>query len=162
MDSFFIMFATKGMNSSVANWLLPTPVSGGKVSSRFPGTVSHDYHQKQNQYNDYLQRFETQKLRNWSIRKGWLGEAVVNKPAIFRVEIKTNTNKIVKNAKVSGTFLRAADSKLDTTFTMQEVEPGVYQQSVTLTQPGNWDLILKIHKDNDHHEVRAKTVIKEK
>lgn len=162
MDSFFIMFATKGMNTSIAKWLLPAPASGGKVSSHFPGTVSHDYHQKQSQYNDYLKRFETQKLLNWTIRKGWLGEAIVNNPAIFRVEIKTNTNKIVKNAKITGTFLRPADSKRDIKFTMQEIEPGVYQQSITLTERGNWDLILKIHKDNNHHEVRAKTVVKEK
>lgn len=162
MDSFFIMFATKGMNTNIAKWLLPAPVSGGKISSHFPGTVSHDYHQKQNQYNDYVERFESQKLLNWTIRKGWLGEAVVNQPAIFRVEIITDKNETIKDAKVSGTFLRAADSKLDTTFIMQEVEPGVYQQSVTLTKPGNWDLIIKIHKGNDAHEVRAKTVIKEK
>ena len=162
MDSFFIMFATKGMDSSVAKLLLPAPRSGGRVSSHFPGTVSHDYHQKQNQYNDYLERFEAQRLRNWTIRKGWLGEAIVNKPAIFRVEIKTSKQDSVSKAKITGRFLRPADSKQDINFTMQEVEPGIYQQSITLTQPGNWDLILKIHKDNDEHEVRAKTVIKEK
>ena len=161
MDSFFIMFATKGMDSNIAKLLLPDPKSGRRVSSNFPGTVSHDYHQKQNQYNDYLKRFEAQKLRNWTIRKGWLGEAIVNKPAIFRVEIKTNKQQLVSNAKITGQFLRPADSKLDKSFTMQEIEPGVYQQSITLTQPGNWDLILKIHKDNDDHEVRAKTFIKE-
>lgn len=162
MDSFFIMFATKGMDSNIAKWLLPDPKSGHRVSSHFPGTVSHDYHQKQNQYNDYLKRFEAQKLRNWTIRKGWLGEAIVNKPAIFRVEIKTNKQQVVSNAKITGQFLRPSDSKLDKSFTMQEIEPGIYQQSITLTQPGNWDLILKIHKDNDDHEVRAKTIIKEK
>ena len=162
MDSFFIMFATKGMNADVAKWLLPEPLSGGKVSSRFPGTVSHDYHQKQNQYNEYLKRFESQKLLNWTIRKGWLGEAVVNQPTIFRVEIKTNQNEVVTKAEVKSKFLRPADSKRDMEYTMREIEPGIYQQSITLTEPGNWDLILKIQKDNDHHEVRAKTVIKDK
>ena len=161
MDSFFIMFATQGMNTSVAKWLLPEPVAGGKISSRFPGTVSHDYHQKQNQYNDYIQRFETQKLRNWTIRKGWLGEAIVNQATIFRVEIKTKQNKAVSDADVKGHFLRPANSKQDLEFTMREIEPGIYQQSITLTEPGNWDLILKINKGNDAHEVRAKTVIKE-
>ena len=161
MDSFFVMFATKGMNSSVADWLLPKPLSGTSVSSQFPGTVSHNYHQKQNQYNDYLKRFEAQKLRNWSVRKGWLGEAVVNQPAIFRVEIKTHDQKPVTKAKVSGVFLRPADIRLDNVFTMQEIEPGIYQQSITFTQPGNWDLVLKIKKGSDEHEVRAKTVIKE-
>lgn len=161
MDSFFIMFATKGMSANMADILLPKPKSGARVSSHFPGTVSHDYHEKQNQYNDYLKRFEAQKLRNWNIRKGWLGEAVVNQPSIFRVEIKTEKQNIVSKAKVSGRFLRPADSKLDTSFSMQEVEPGVYQQSITLNQPGSWDLILKIQKGNDEHEVRAKTIIKE-
>ncbi|MFK5914411.1 MAG: FixH family protein [Woeseiaceae bacterium] len=160
MDSFFVMFATKGMNSNIAKWLLPAPTSGGKISSHFPGTVSHDYHQKQNQYNDYVQRFETQKQLDWSVSKGWLGEAVANKPSIFRVEIKTKKNTVIKGAKVSGVFLRPADSKLDVEFNMQEIEPGVYQQSMVLTQPGNWDLILKIHKDSNVYEVRAKTVIK--
>ena len=162
MDSFFIMFATQGMSTNIAKWLLPEPLSGGKISSHFPGTVSHDYHQKQNQYNDYLERFESQKLLNWTIRKGWLGESVVDLPAIFRVEIKTNENKAVRKAKIKGQFLRPADSKRDIEFSMIEIEPGVYQQSITLTAPGNWDLILKIEKDNKHHEVRAKTVIKEK
>ena len=162
MDSFFVMFATKGMNINVAKWLLPEPLSGGKVSSRFPGTVSHDYHQKQDQYNDYLKRFETQKLLNWNIRKGWLDEAIVNQPAIFRVEIKTNENKVVSKANIKGEFLRPADSKRDIVFTMREIEPGIYQQNITMTAPGNWDLVLKIQKDDDEYEVRAKTVIKEK
>lgn len=161
MDSFFIMFATQGMNTNVAKWLLPEPVSGGKISSHFPGTVSHDYHQKQNQYNDYVKRFETQKTLNWTIRKGWLEDVIVNKPAIFRVEIIAKNNNVVSKAKIMGRFLRPADSKRDINFTMQEIEPGIYQQSITLTQPGNWDLILKIRKDKDAHEIRAKTIVKE-
>ncbi len=161
MDSFFVMFATNGMNNTIASRLLPAPLSGGKISSKFPGTVSHDYHQKQDQYNEYLKRFETQKALNWSISKGWLGDAIVNKPTIFRVEVKTNTKQNLKGAKISGVFLRPADSKLDKVFTMQEIEPGIYQQSITLTRAGNWDLILKIHKDKNKYEVRAKTIIKE-
>lgn len=161
MDSFFIMFATKGMDTDIARMLLPAPQSGGKVSSHFPGTVSHDYHQKYEEYIEYSKRFETQKLRNWTIRKGWLGEAVVNQPVIFRVEIKTNKQQAVSKAIVSGKFLRPADSKEDVIFSMQEIEPGMYQQSITLKYPGNWDLILKIRKDTDKHEVRAKTIVKE-
>lgn len=163
MDSFFIMFATKGMNSSVANWLLPKPVSGGKVSSRFPGTVSHDYHQKQDQYNNYLKRFEAQKLLGWSIRKGWLTQPVVAKEAVFRVEIKTTKNNVaVANATVIAEFLRPADSKRDQVFILKEIEPGIYQENISLPQPGNWDLILKIKKDKDQYEVRAKTIVHEK
>lgn len=161
MDSFFIMFATKGMNSNIAKWLLPEPTAGGKISSHFPGTVSHDYHQKYEQYIEYEKRFESQKLLNWTIRKGWLGDAIINKPTIFRVEIKTQKQENVTNAKITGRFLRPADSKRDVNFTMQEIEPGIYQQSITLKQPGNWDLILKIQKGDDNHELRAKTVIQD-
>jgi len=160
MDSFFIMFATKGMESHIADIFLPRPQSGGKVSSHFPGTVTKNYHQKYSQYNEYLERFEAQKSRNWSVRKGWLGEAAANKPAIFRVEIKTNKQEVVTDAQVTGKFLRSADSKLDTTFTMREVEPGVYQQSITLTKPGSWNLVLKINKGDDEHELHATTTIK--
>ena len=160
MDSFFIMFATKGMESHVAEILLPKPQSGGKVSSHFPGTVSKNYHQKYSEYNEYLERFEAQKLRNWSVRKGWLGEVTTNTPAIFRVEIKDDKNTAVKDAKVSGQFLRAADSKLDQSFEMREIEPGAYQQSVTLPKPGSWKLVLKIVKDKDVHEIHATTTVK--
>lgn len=160
MDSFFIMFATKGMDSNIADILLPKPQSGGKVSSHFPGTVTKNYHQKYSQYNEYLKRFEAQKSRNWSVRRGWLGEAKANKPTIFRVEIKSDKNKVVEKAQVSGKFLRAADSKLDATFTMREIEPGAYQQSITLPKPGSWKLVLKIKKGKDEHEIHATTTIK--
>lgn len=161
-DSFFVMFATKGMETHLAKWLLPKPESGGKVSSHFPGTVSHDFHEKQDQYNEYLKRFELQQIRNWTVRKGWLEKVIVNQPAIFRVEIKSSDKSPVKNAVVKGLFLRPANSKEDLEFKMQEIEPGIYQQSIVLSEPGNWDLILKIHKGEDFHEVRAKTVVNAK
>lgn len=162
MDSFFIMFATKGMNSSVANWLLPKPVAGGKVSSRFPGTVSHDYHQKQDQYNEYLKRFEAQKQLGWSVRKGWLTQAVVNDDAIFRVEVKTKQKTAVTGATVIAEFLRPADSKRDQVFQLNEIKPGIYQKNISLPQPGHWDLILKITKDKNMYELRAKTLVQAK
>ena len=158
-DSFFIMFATKGMNTDLAKWLLPKPQSGGKVSSHFPGTVSHDYHEKQEQYNDYLNRFEAQQLLDWKIRKGWLGKAAINKPSVFRVEIKSADNSPITAANVNAHFLRPSNSLKDRKYQLQEIEPGIYQQSVVLTEPGNWDLILQIKKDSAEHEVRAKTVI---
>ncbi len=161
MDSFFVMFATKGMETHIAQWLLPKPKSGAKISSAFPGTVSHNFHEKQEQYNAYLKRFEEQKMRNWQVRKGWLGDAVVGKPAIFRVEIKDSHRKPVVAARVEGTFLRPANSKQDIEFELQEIKPGIYQQSITFGFPGNWDMVLRIHKDKIMHEVRAKTYIEE-
>lgn len=161
-DSFFVMFATKGMNSNLAKWLLPEPELGGKVSSHFPGVVSHNLHQKYDQYNDYQKRFELQKHRDWDVRKGWLTKAAVNTPAIFRVEVFTKDNKTVTGAEVNAFFIRPANSKKDKKYKLQEVEPGIYQQSITLSEPGNWDLVLDITKGQDKHEVRAKTVVEEK
>ncbi len=161
MDSFFVMFATRGMDHDLIKKLLPEPQSGAKVSSNFPGTVSHNYHEKQAQYNEYLRRFEAQKLRNWHVRKGWLGDAIVNKPAIFRVEIRDKNQQPVTGARVKGTFMRPSNSKLDIEFAMQEIEPGVYQQSLTFPKPGSWDLVLKIDKGDAIHEIRATTSIED-
>ena len=162
LDSFFVMFATKGMTSDQARMLLPAPEMGGKVSSHFPGVVSHDFHEKYDQYNDYVNRFKLQQLRHWDVRKGWLTKPVVNTPSIFRVEVFTKDKKVVTGAKVLAMFLRPANSKEDKHYTLLEIEPGVYQQSINLPEPGHWDLVLDIKKGKDEHEVRAKTVIADK
>lgn len=159
-DSFFVMFATQGMDNDFVRWLLPSPSSGGKMTSHFPGTVSHDFHEKQQQYNEYLKRFDSQQLRNWQVRKGWIGNAISNKPSLFRVEIKNYEKQPVRSAIVNARFLRPANSKFDKLFVLEEIQPGVYQHSIVLTEPGNWDLILTIKKNEDQHEIRARTTIK--
>lgn len=158
-DSIFIVMAQKGVSKDVANWLLPKPDTGGSISSYFPGTVSHDYHQKEDQYNQYLQRFEEQKERDWHVRKGWLVEPVATKDALFRVEIKDHTRHPLQGAQVTAKFLRPANSRQDQSFTLQEIEAGVYQGSLILSEPGKWDLVLVIKKDNNLHEIRATTSV---
>lgn len=160
-DSFFIMFAQNGMNNQFVKWLLPAPVSGGKVSSHFPGTVSHDYHEKEDQYNEYLERFNKQSLLGWKVRKGWLTPPAVKKPSLFRVEVSDKDTKPLTGATVTGAFMRPANSKLDQKFNLQQVEPGIYQASIELTKPGNWNLVLIIVKGNDKYEIRATTSVKE-
>ena len=59
-------------------------------------------------------------------------------------------------------FLRPANSKEDQHYTLPEIEPGVYQQSINLTEPGHWDLVLDIKKGKAEHEVRARTEIADK
>ena len=46
VDSVLVTLAQKGMDSNIAKIWLPKPDSGVKVSSFFPGTVSHDFQQK--------------------------------------------------------------------------------------------------------------------
>lgn len=158
-DSIFIVMAQKGVSKDVANWLLPKPQAGGEISSYFPGTVSHDYHEKEVQYNQYLQRFKEQQERDWRVRKGWLVEPVAGKSALFRVEIKDRDGKPLQAARVNCRFLRPANSRLDQGFNLQEIEAGVYQGSLILPDPGKWDLVLVINKDNNLHEIRATTTV---
>ena len=158
-DSIFIVMAQKGVSKDVANWLLPKPQAGGEISSYFPGTVSHDYHEKEDQYNQYLKRFKEQQERDWRVRKGWLVDPVEGKSALFRVEIKDNHGKPLQSAKVTSKFLRPANSRLDQSFNLQEIEAGVYQGSLVLSEPGKWDLVLVINKDNNLHEIRATTTV---
>lgn len=159
VDSILIMVATKGLDMDIAVQFLPKPKSGGEVSSFFPGTVTHDFREKEDQFNEYVAMRKEQKQRNWQVRKGWQATPYVNKPVVFMIGVSDSNGKPLDKAKVSGQFIRPANSKLDQNFAMQETKPGLYQVTLTLSEPGKWDLILLIEKGQDKHEVRAITQV---
>jgi nitrogen fixation protein FixH len=158
-DSMFIMVATKGVNYEMAQWLLPKPRSGATVSSNFPGTVSHDFQEKEAQYNAYLNRVREQSERGWQVKKGWLGEPQVGKAGMFRVTVKDKHGEPVSNAEVRGSFMRPGNSKLDQDFSMEEKAPGDYFAVLTLTEQGTWNLTLKINHQQGSYESRATTTV---
>lgn len=160
VDSILIVVAQKGLNMDVAVSFLPRPKSGGEVSSFFPGTVTHDFREKEDQFNEYVAMRKSQQQRNWQVKKGWKSTPFVNQPVVFMVGVEDKAKQPIRNAKVNGQFIRPANSKLDQDFTMQETSAGLYQVTLTLPEPGTWDLILLIEKDKAKHEVRARTVIK--
>ncbi len=159
VDSVFIMVAQQGVNSDVFRWLFPEPRSGAKVSSHFSGTVTHDYRQREEEFNRYQERLAEQEKRNWTINKGWLNPPVVNESAIFKIALFDENSQPIDQAEVYGKFLRPGNVKLDQEYQMQEVAPGEYQVAVTLPVPGRWMMQVTIHKDDIFHEMMAWTEV---
>lgn len=161
VDSVFIMLAQRGVDNKLAQWLLPRPETGGKVSSHFPGTVSRDFKEREGEYNAYMERMAAQQQREWQIKKGWEATAVAGKPAIFILSVTDQTGQAIEGAAIEGKFMRPGNSKLDVPIVLTESEPGTYRTSLTLSQPGKWKLMLLIHKDDIVHEILATTTVAE-
>jgi nitrogen fixation protein FixH len=159
VDSAFLMMAERGLPSRLMAELLPDAQHARAISSVFPGVVSHNFQKQEDLYNQYLLQVEQQRERGWQVRKGWLTKPVLNEPAVFQVVANTREGIPIREAEVTGRFLRPSNSRLDKGFSMKEVEPGVYQSSVTLPAAGTWDLVMQVHKGQDLHEVRARTLV---
>ncbi|MCB1770599.1 MAG: FixH family protein [Candidatus Competibacteraceae bacterium] len=155
----FIAVAERGLTVSLWDRLLPKADSQRAVTSVFPGVVSHDFHKKESLYNQYLQQVERQRQRGWQVQKGWLGQPVVDEPALFRVAVRTRDEKPVTGATVAGQFLRPSTRTLDVDFTLQETAPGVYESKVILPAAGRWNLALSIRKGEALHEIQANTSV---
>lgn len=159
VDSAIISFAENGMSSKLAGWLLPDTGNKTQVTSVFPGTVSHDFQEKEKQFNAYLQQRREQEARGWKIRKGWVGPAKAGEPALFRIAVEDKSGGAITGASVVGDFLRPADERYDQAVELAEVNPGMYEVELTLPVVGTWDTVLTITRGDDRHEVRASTRI---
>lgn len=154
----FLGVAEQGITGLFAR-LLPAPRGSEVVDSRFPGTVSHDYQEKEAQYNTYLRQVEAQQARGWQVRKGWQYRPVVGQPATFIVAVDDRDGAPIGGADVSGRFLRTSNSRDDIAFTMDEVAPGEYRTSLTMPLHGLWQLVLQVRLGEALHEVRADTSV---
>ena len=161
VDSVFIMLAQRGVDNKLAQWLLPKPETGGKVSSHFPGTVSRDFKEKEGEYNAYLERMAEQQQRDWQIRKGWETLPVAGKAATFKLSVADKTGQAIQGAVVEGKFMRPGNIKLDVPIVLAESEPGIYRTNLILPEPGNWKLMLTIRKDEIMHELSGTTSVLE-
>lgn len=160
-DSVFIMLAQRGVDNKLAQWLLPRPETGGKVTSHFPGTVSQDYRQKETEYNAYLQRMAEQRERDWQIKKGWETTPVAGKTVVFKLSVADKNGEPISGALVEGKFIRPGNVKLDIPVVLTENGQGTYHASLSLPQPGRWELLLLIRKDEIVHELKATTTVAE-
>ena len=161
VNSIFILLAQKGVDREVANWLLPKPSTGGKVTSYFPGTVVQDFSDKEGKLNKYQQKIQIQIQRNWNIQKGFLGEARSGEKAVFKLRAFDKTNMPVSGARVIGKFMRPGNSKLDIGFQMQELADakGNYITEIIFPEPGNWNLSLRIERGEEQHDINARTTV---
>ena len=154
----FLGVAEQGITGLFAR-LLPEPRNAEVVDSRFPGTVSHDYQEKEALYNAYLRQVEQQEARGWQIRKGWQVQPVAGQPAIFIVAVKDREGVPLTGAQVEGRFLRTSNSRDDIAFVMTEVAPGEYRVKLQMPLHGLWQLVLQVRRGDDVHEVRADTSV---
>ena len=156
-----VTLSSKGMSPELLQWLLPKNEGGG-FSSQFPGVISHDYQEKEALYNEYLENLAKQKQRGWKVKQGWLVSPEQNKEAVFQIEAVDKEGHIITGLNINLRFLRPSNYRMDKEFTMQEVQAGIYQQKVTFSAPGNWDVIIMMTKADDVHEIRGDTFVKDK
>lgn len=161
VDSVFIMLAQKGVGSGTADWLLPHPDGGGKISSFFPGVVGRDYYEKEADYKAYLARQQAQQERGWEVKLGWAKPPHVGEATEFKVKVSDRHGQAIRGASIHGRFMRPGDVRADQDFTLTERQPGLYQVRVYLNKPGRWDVMLDIHKDDIVHELNARTSVAE-
>jgi nitrogen fixation protein FixH len=154
----FLGVAERGITGLFAE-LLPQPRGADVVDSRFPGTVSHDFQEKEALYNEYLRQVEAQEARGWRVRKGWLYRPVVGQPATFLVTVQDREGAPVAGARVAGRFLRTSNSRDDFDFAMTEVAPGEYRAKLEMPLHGLWRLLLHVRRGDQLHEVRAETSV---
>ena len=160
-DSILILLAQSGMSNDWVKRILPEPSGSAKVRSVFPGTVSHDFREKSEQFNIYQQKRKKQQELGWSIKLGWKDEAVAGKQNTLYVEIKDAEGHLLKDANVTARFMYPADMKLDQQFQLSGGETGLYQANLTLMNPGDWDMILNVEYEQDTYEMRTKTTIRQ-
>ena len=160
VDATIITIAEKGVSPAIMARFFPVKNKDNVGESKFSGTVPHDFQEKEALFNAYLEKRKSQQARGWQVRKGWMQQAVAGRPAVFQVAIEDRAGNPVTRARISGQFLRPADSNLDQAFTMQETGAGLYQVRLTLPEPGLWSLRMTIERGEAWHEVRARTSIK--
>ncbi|HIP68146.1 MAG TPA: nitrogen fixation protein FixH [Chromatiales bacterium] len=159
VDATIITIAEKGVSEEFMQRFFPKSKTAGTGKSKFSGTVPHDFQEKEKLFNAYLEKRKQQQARGWQVRKGWIGKPVAGKQQTFKVAVTDREGKPVSRAKIHGQFLRPADNKKDIDFEMQEVDNGIYQTKVLLSEPGLWSLTMTIERGDEWHEVRAKTTI---
>ncbi len=162
LDGVLVSISTQGLPAPFARVLLPPTVANDHVQSVFPGTVANNFQKKEDQYNAYLAQVKRQQERGWKLDKGWLKKPVEGEPAVFQLRVLEADDAPVRFAQVGGVFLRPSDSRKDTVFAMQEIQPGLYQAVLTLPQPGMWDLLLTVKRGGQLHELRASTSVSAK
>lgn len=162
VDSVFILLAQQGVGDTWVKRLLPEPRGGGAVRSVFPGVVSHDFREKENQFNEYQAMRDMQQQRNWQVRIGWDKPAVSGETNRLLLRVTTQDESALLDAEISGRLLYAADAGHDQSFSMQQTLNELYQAELDLPRAGRWELVLFIRRGEEVHEVRADTTIQAK
>lgn len=160
-NTLFIFLAQSGLSPQWAERLLPHPQTAQDVQSRFPGTVSHDFREKEGQFNDYREQRKEQQQRGWQVQLGWQQRAVIGQANTLILDVKDRQGQALVATSVNGKMLFPGNMKLDQTFVMSPQAPGRYTASLTMPHAGNWDFIILIEKEQVRHEIRVTTTVYE-
>jgi len=159
LDSVLVTISSQGLPAPVADFLFPESSTDQQARSVFPGTVANDFQKKEGQYNQYLEQVRRQEQRGWQVKKGWLRSPVAGQQAAFQVQVSEADGTPLQFADVSGVFQRPSDSRLDHSFSMQEIKPGLYRVILALPKPGMWSLVLTVKRGAQLHELHASTAV---
>ncbi len=159
VDSIIITLAQSGFSNPVIQWLAPEEPGHGRITSVFPGTIAHDFQEREKDYNAYLRQLEIQKKRGWKVNRGFLDTPYQNEPAEFRIQVLDRNGQPVAGATVKARFLRPSDRRLDQVLSLKELEPGLYGATVTLPAKGRWYVVAEVVRGEDLHEIRGWTYI---
>lgn len=160
LDSIFVTLASSGLSQRAAQDLLPKPDEGTKVTSFFPGTVARDFQKKERLFNQYNDALDEQIQRGWKVHYGWWGKPpVTGKPASFRVAVLDREGQPITGAEVKLHFMRPADKRKDFSVTLPELASGVYQESLEMSNPGLWQVVIHISKGDASFELDGETNI---
>lgn len=164
VDSVFVTMSMRGLPDSLQQAILPAPRGEQRISTIFPGVVPDNNFQKESRFNAYISERAEQKSLGWKVRKGWLeGIPAVGQEAVFQVQLQDKQNRPLTGLSLTGRFLRPADSRLDRTFSMNEIAAGTYRVAIALPVAGVWDLQLDVlDSDKRVYEIKASTTIADK
>ncbi len=157
INTLFIMLAQQGTDTTLARWMLPAPTHAKEVHSGFPGTVFHDFREKEDQFNQYQHLRHEQTQRGWRVRQGWQEQAVAETPATLLLEVLDKAGNAIRIDTITGKFLYPANSRYDVNVDLHQKNTDYYQAQVTLPKPGRWELVLTLRRGDERHEVIAYT-----
>jgi nitrogen fixation protein FixH len=79
---------------------------------------------------------------------------------VFQVEVLDRSGDPLESAAVTVEFLRPSDHRQDRRLRLDEISPGRYQGTIALPQPGLWDVMILISRDDDLHEIHGTTSVR--
>ena len=97
-------------------------------------------------------------LSDGRIQNGY--EIKVNNKTNRRLMLRFRAEGLPAGAELDfGRFLRSSNSRDDFDFAMSESAPGEYRAKLQMPLHGVWDLVLRIRRGADVHEIRAETSV---
>ena len=122
------------------------------------GTVMDDSYEKGRKYNRTLMSTKKQNELNWS---GNISQKFIeNKKALLIFDLKNQSNKIIKNAKVKIKLVRPVQAGFDfeTELTFDKNNNN-YQKEINFPLKGLWKIELRVFVDKDVFQYSQRIVI---